>query len=179
MSYPAIPVQPIAEQKTSWLSRWLLALGLALLLSLTSINPAQAASSLAFGYDLARQLDKNQDDGQVNLNFQFATGRRSALVMEFGKGDRYQMYELAFKRYNEKFLSGSYFQLGLDYWHGKSSKNAKSKLGLDVRTGYEIPLSPNFVAFGAVSLVYGPNNTITNESKELLFRPHLGIRWHF
>lgn len=153
---------------------------LVVLVSLCALTgPVQAATSFAFGYDLARQLDKNQDDGQFNLNFQFATGRRSALTAEFAKGERMQTYELGFKRYNEKFLSGSFFQLGLGYWNGDKDKGAKSKFALEARTGYEIPLSPSFVAFGAISLVYGPNNPITNEEKDVLFRPHLGLRWHF
>lgn len=142
-------------------------------------GPAQAANSFALGYDLARQLDQNQDEGQVNLNFQFAVGRRSAITTEVAVGERIQAYELGFKRYNEKFLSGSFFQLGVGYWNGDKDKGAKSKFALEARTGYELPLTPSLVAFGAVSMVYGPNNPITNEEKELMFRPHLGLRFHF
>lgn len=150
-----------------------------LVLSLLVIGSAQAATSIGFGYDLARQLDKNQDDGQVNLTGQVSVGRRSALIMGLASGERYEVLELGFKRYNEKYLSGSFFQLGAGYWYGDKKKGAKSKLGVDLRLGYELPITRNFVISGAVSALYGPNNLNTNESGEVILRPHLGVMFHF
>lgn len=150
-----------------------------LVLSLLVIGSAQAATSIGFGYDLARQLDKNQDDGQVNLTGQVSVGRRSALIMGLASGERYEVLELGFKRYNEKYLSGSFFQLGAGYWYGDKKKAAKSKLGVDLRLGYELPITRNFVISGAVSALYGPNNLNTNESGEVILRPHLGVMFHF
>lgn len=150
-----------------------------LVLSLLVIGSAQAATSIGFGYDLARQLDKNQDDGQVNLTGQVSVGRRSALIMGLASGERYEVLELGFKRYNEKYLSGSFFQLGAGYWYGDKKKAAKSKLGVDLRLGYELPITRHFVISGAVSALYGPNNLNTNKSGEVILRPHLGIMFHF
>ncbi|NLW04898.1 MAG: hypothetical protein GX029_06705 [Pseudomonadaceae bacterium] len=159
--------------------QFFVALFAGLVLSLVAIGSAQAETSLGFGYDLARQLDKNQDDGQINLTTQVSVGRRSALILGLASGERYQVLELAFKRYNEKYLSGSFFQLGTDYWYGDKKKGAKSKLGLDLRLGYELPVTRNLVFSGAISALYGPNNLNTNKSGELLLRPHLGVMFHF
>ncbi len=151
--------------------------GLVLLLGMMS--SAQAATSIGFGYDLVRQLDKNQDDGQVNLAGQVSVGRRSALVLGLASGERYEVLEFAFKRYNERYLSGSFFQLGAGYWYGDKKKAAKSKLGVDLRLGYELPITRNFVVSGAVSALYGPNNFNTDKSDEVIFRSHLGVMFHF
>lgn len=150
-----------------------------LVLSLLVIGSAQASTSLGFGYDVARQLDKSQDDGQTNLSFQVSIARRSAVVIGVADGERYQTFEAGFKRYNEKYLSGSFFQLGAGYWYGDKKKGAKSKLGADLRLGYELPITRNLVVSGAVSALYGPNNSVTNKSDEVIFRPHLGVMFHF
>ncbi len=146
---------------------------------LVAVGSAQAATSIGFGYDLARQLDKNQDDGQVNLATQVSVGRRSALILGLASGERYEVLEFAFKRYNEQYLSGSFFQLGADYWYGDRKKGAKSKLGLDLRLGYELPVTRHLVFSGAISALYGPNNFNTDKSSELILRPHLGVMFHF
>lgn len=155
-------------------------LGLMLLfLAVTFTGNLAAETSIGIGYDLARQLDSNQDDGQVNLSVQASVGRRSALVVDLAQGERYTNLEMGFKRYNEKYLSGSYFQLGANYWYGDKDKGAKSKLGGELRLGYEQPLTRNLVAFGAVSMLVGHNNSITGKEEDLIFRPHLGLMFHF
>jgi len=160
-------------------NRFWVSLFAGLAISLFFAGNIQASTSLGLGYDLARQLDKNQDDGQVNLSFQVSVMRRSALVVGLASGDRYHVVEAGFKRYNEKYLSGSFFQLGAGYWYGDKDKGAESNLGADLRLGYELPLTRNLVATGAVSLLYGVDNPVTGKSDELLFRPHLGIMFHF
>lgn len=160
-------------------SRFWVSLFAGLVLSLLIIGTAQASTSIGLGYDLARQLDKSQDDGQTNLALQVSIARRSAVVVGVAAGDKYQVFEAGFKRYNEKYLSGSFFQLGAGYWYGDKKKDAKSKLGVDLRLGYELPITRNLVVSGAVSALYGPNNPISNKSDELIFRPHLGVMFHF
>lgn len=139
---------------------------------------AEAKTSHAIGFDAVRYLDEAQDGEQLNLSWQVSTGRRSAVVVGASDGDQFQMLEAGFKRYNEKYLSGSFFQLGASYWNGKS--NVDSELGLDFRVGYEIPLSRWAVVSGSVGTLYGietPANA--SSSLPLVFRPHLGILFHF
>lgn len=159
------------------LARYGLLLGF--LSSCLFVTNAQAARSFAIGYDLARQFDVHQDDGQVNLTVQGSVGRRSAIVVDVAQGEKYTTLEIGFKRYNEKYLSGSYFQLGAGYWYGDEDKGAKSSLGADLRLGYEQPLTQSFVAYGAVSMVYGQYDPLTNEKESLQVRPHLGLMFHF
>ena len=160
-------------------NRFWVSLFAGLVMSLLLAGNLQANTSIGLGYDVARQLDKNQDDGQTNLALQVSILRRSALVVGLASGDRYQVAEVGFKRYNEKYLSGSFFQLGASYWHGDEDKGADSNLGADLRLGYELPITRNLVATGAVSMLYGVDNPITNKSDELIFRPHLGVIFHF
>lgn len=160
-------------------NRFWVSLFVGLVLSFCVVGLAQASTSIGLGYDLARQLDKNQDDGQANLSLQVSIARRSAIVLGYAAGDKYQVVEAGFKRYNEKYLSGSFFQLGAGYWYGDKKKDAKSKLGADLRLGYDLPVTTNLVVTGAVSAVYGIDNTVTGKSDELLFRPHLGVMFHF
>lgn len=160
-------------------NRFWVSLFAGLVMSLLLVGNLQASTSIGLGYDVARQLDKNQDDGQANLALQVSILRRSALVVGLASGDRYQVAEVGFKRYNEKYLSGSFFQLGAGYWYGDKDKGAKSNLGADLRLGYELPITRNLVATGAVSMLYGVDNPRTNKSDELMFRPHLGVMFHF
>lgn len=134
---------------------------------------AHARTSHGFAFDAMRALDETLDGGQPNLSWQVSTGRRSALVLSGAAGDDYQVYEAGFKRYNERYLSGTFFQLGASYWKGDSGID--SELGLDLRLGYELPLTTWAVLTGAVSTVYGTDLT----DNDLLFRPHLGIMIHF
>lgn len=157
-------------------SRFLVASILSLALSLGFVSQAAAATSHAFGFDAMRQLDKSVDDGQFNLSYQVSVGRRSALVGGFATGDDYQVYEAGFKRYNEKYLSGTFFQLGAAYWRGDEQD---SELAADLRLGYELPLSRWLVASAAVSAVYGLDHPVSGKSEDLLFRPHLGLKVHF
>ncbi|MBE0508318.1 MAG: hypothetical protein IBX50_16645 [Marinospirillum sp.] len=155
----------------------LLAAGLLVpLLGLATV--AEARTSHGIGFDAVRYLDQAQDGDQLNLSWQVSTGRRSALVVGIADGDQYQMYEAGFKRYNEKYLSGSFYQLGVSYWNGSSG--VSSELGMDIRVGYEIPLSRWAVITGSVGTVYGvdtPENS--SSSLPLVFRPHLGVIFHF
>ncbi len=160
-------------------SRFWVSLFAGLVLSLLIISTAQANTSIGLGYDLARQLDKSQDDGQTNLALQVSVARRSALVFGVAAGDSYKVFEAAFKRYNEKYLSGSFYQLGAGYWYGDKDKGAKSRLGIDLRLGYELPITRSLVVSGAVSAVYGIENPVTRKRDELVFRPHLGVMYHF
>lgn len=160
-------------------NRFWVSLFAGLVMSLLLVGNLQASTSIGLGYDVARQLDKNQDDGQANLALQVSILRRSALVVGLASGENYQVVEAGFKRYNEKYLSGSFFQLGAGYWYGDKDKGASSKLGADLRLGYELPITRNLVATGAVSMLYGINNPVTGKSDELLFRPHLGVMFHF
>ena len=160
-------------------SRFWVSLFVGLVMSLLLVATAQAASSLGLGYDLARQLDKNQDDGQINFSLQASVARRSAIVFGLAEGDKYKMVEAGFKRYNEKYLSGSFYQLGFGYWFGDRDKGASSEFGLDFRLGYELPVTRNLVISGAVSTLYGMSNPVTGESDALIFRPHLGVMFHF
>jgi len=157
-------------------SRFLVALMFGLVLSLGFAAQASAATSHALGYDAVRQLDKSVDDGQYNLAYQISVGRRSALVAGFALGDDYQVYEAGFKRYNEKYLSGTFFQLGAAYWRGDVND---SDLAADLRLGYELPVNRWLVATAAVSAVYGIDHPATGKSDDLLFRPHLGFMIHF
>lgn len=157
-------------------SRFLVALMFGLALSLGFVAQASAGTSHAFGYDAVRQLDKSVDDGQHNLSYQISVGRRSAMVAGFALGDDYQVYEAGFKRYNEKYLSGTFFQLGAAYWRGDEND---SDLVADLRLGYELPLSRWMVASAAVSAVYGVDHPSTGKSDDILFRPHLGLMIHF
>lgn len=139
---------------------------------------AEARTSHGIGFDAVRYLDQAQDGDQLNLSWQVSTGRRSAVVVGIADGDQYQMYEAGFKRYNEKYLSGSFYQLGVTYWNGSSGVD--SELGMDIRVGYEIPLSRWAVITGSVGTVYGvdtPENS--SSSLPLVFRPHLGVIFHF
>lgn len=155
----------------------LLAAGLLVpLLGLATV--AEARTSHGIGFDAVRYLDQAQDGDQLNLSWQVSTGRRSAVVVGIADGDQYQMYEAGFKRYNEKYLSGSFYQLGVSYWNGSSGVD--SELGMDFRVGYEIPLSRWAVVTGSVGAVYGVD-TPENSSSSLpfVFRPHLGVIFHF
>ena len=157
--------------------RFLVACLLGLMLGSGWVTQATAATSHAFGYDLLRQLDRTFDDGQANLSYQVSVGRRSALVAGFALGDDYQVYEAGFKRYNEKYLSGTFFQLGAAYWRGDVQA---SDLGADLRLGYELPINRWMLLSGAVSMLYGVDQpTSKGQSKDLHFRPHLGIKAHF
>lgn len=155
---------------------WMQPIGLALVLGLLAMN-VQADNSHAFSYDLVRQLDTVQDGGQLNLNYQVSTGRRSALVVGIADGDHFQVYELGFKRYNERLLSGTFFQLGASYWRGDDGYD--SSAAADVRLGYELPLSRHFVLSGAISANYGAENPWSEDSSDFIFRPHLSLMWHF
>ncbi|MDR9469144.1 hypothetical protein [Marinospirillum sp.] len=157
-------------------SRFLVALMFGLVLSLGVVAQTSAATSHAFGYDAVRQLDKSVDDGQLNLSYQLSLGRRSGLVLGAATGDDYQVFEAGFKRYNQKYLSGTFFQLGAAYWDGDQ---ASSDLGADLRLGYELPLNRWMVASAAVSAVYGVDHPVTGKSDDILFRPHLGLMIHF
>ncbi|MFK7161624.1 hypothetical protein V6U78_11310 [Marinospirillum sp. MEB164] len=141
-----------------------------------TVSSAQANTSHAFGYDLARQLDRNQDDGQLNLSYQVSVGRRSALVLGLADGDEYQVYEAGFKRYNERYLSGTFYQLGASYWRGDE---ADSNIGADLRLGYEMPLTRWMVLSASISGVYGIDHPTTGKKNELVIRPHLGVLLHF
>lgn len=157
--------------KASLVALLLLATGL-------SATAVEARTSHGIGFDAVRYLDQAQDGDQLNLSWQISTGRRSAIVLGIADGDQYQMYEAGFKRYNEKYLSGSFYQLGATYWNGSSGVD--SELGVDVRVGYEIPLSRWAVVTGSVGTVYGvdtPQNS--SSSLPLVFRPHLGVIFHF
>ncbi|SFC51545.1 hypothetical protein SAMN05660443_2931 [Marinospirillum celere] len=156
--------------------RFLVALLLTLGLSLGWSSQAVAATSHAFGVDGLRLLDKSVDDGQYNLSYQISVGRRSALALTGAWGDDYQVYEAGFKRYNEKYLSGTFFQLGAAYWRGDVNS---SDLAFDVRLGYELPLTRHLVASAAVSAVYGVDHPTTGKDGDILFRPHLGLLFHF
>lgn len=146
-------------------------------LSLSAMTQAFAATSHSFGYDLARNLHTQVDDGQWNLDYQFSVGRRSALVLGLAKGDDYQVYEFGFKRYNQRYLSGTFFQLGLAYWQGDVND---SDLGVDLRLGYDLPVNTWLVFTGGVSSLYGVEQpTATGERDDYVLRPHLGIRVHF
>lgn len=146
------------------------------LLSFSGLSQA-SGNSHAFGYDLVRQLDTAQDGGQLNLSYQISSGRLSAIVFGLAEGDNYQMFEAGFKRYNERLLSGSFFQLGATYWNG--SNGFDSDLGADLRIGYEWPLTRWAVFSAAISGVYGPDHPVSGKSSEIIFRPHLGILVHF
>lgn len=157
-------------------SRFFVALMFGLVLILAFVPQASAGTSHAFSYDVVRQLDKSVDDGQFNLSYQVSVGRRSALVGGFALGDDYQVYEAGFKRYNEKYLSGTFYQLGAAYWRGDE---ADSELVADLRLGYELPLSRWMVASAAISGVYGLDHPVSGKSGDILFRPHLGLKIHF
>ncbi len=157
--------------------RFLVASLLGLVVSLGAATQATAATSHAFGYDVFRQIDRTFDDGQANLTYQVSVGRRSALVAGFALGDDYQVYEAGFKRYNEKYLSGTFFQLGAAYWRGDVND---SDLGADLRLGYELPVNRWMVLSGAVSLLYGIDlPTSQAKGEDLHVRPHLGFKVHF
>ncbi|WP_162299743.1 hypothetical protein [Marinospirillum perlucidum] len=156
--------------------RFLLALVMTGLLTLVASSQAVAENSHALGYDVLRQVDQSVDGGQVNLNYQLSLGRRSGLVLGLASGDDFQVAEVAFKRYNEKYLSGTFFQLGAAYW---DNGEEVSELVTDLRLGYELPLTPWMVASAAISGIYGLDHPMTGKSGDPLFRPHLGVMIHF
>ncbi|SFX74492.1 hypothetical protein [Marinospirillum alkaliphilum] len=155
------------------------ALLIALLLLATGLaaTAAEARTSHAFGFDALRYLDQAQDGDQFNLSWQMSTGRRSALVFGVADGDNYQMYEAGFKRYNERYLSGSFYQLGASYWNGDTGY--KNDFGLDLRVGYEIPITRWAVVSGAISTLYGIDTPQNKDSYSLVFRPHMSLLIHF
>lgn len=139
---------------------------------------AHAETIHSFGTDVIRQFDKNQDeDGLVNLFYQASVGRRSALILGAAQGDERRIYDIAWKRYNDKYLNGSFFQFGATYWDGREEA-IESKFGGEARVGYEWPIATWATLSGSVSATYGPEHPSTGD-QDVIFLPHLSIMANF
>lgn len=154
---------------------------LAALLALACATDAAAAGrQSAIGLDMVRLLDVGQfepDDGTLNLFFQGYLTQQTAFTFGYAWGDRSSIPELGYKIYNQQYLSGTYWQVGLASIDvdGTAYNHEPAAWG---SFGFEKQAVENVYISGAAKAYVGVDHPKTGD-KEIIFVPTLSVMFAF
>lgn len=144
------------------------------LAALVFLLPAAASANNAIGTDVVRIFDRNQDDGMMNIIFQHALTRTSAIKASFASGEDLTVLELTYKAYNQRYQNGTYYELGGMYVDGDDD----TEIGFTAAVGYETSIARNIILGGAVQMVM-IEEEIFGYAESPIFFPRLHVMFAF
>ena len=132
--------------------------------------PVQA-SGHGFGFDIIRLVDKNQDDGMINVHGQVGLTGDTALTLGYASGDDLTILDAGFKYYFGRYVDSVFIQLGIGYY----DHDHDDDFGFVCSFGYERRLARYLAVSGSVRMVAGVDEQVIGYPETPVFQPTLSI----